>query len=214
LIDFDYSDDRLYVLEGAGRIVRVYDVSPSFSLLEVEADFAGIGPVESIDAEGDYAFTGGFNGLFAVQVGNLVAPTVLGHAFAGHAIEVIRFYHGVVYARNSQSLLAFEAIGLPLAMTESPARVAKLDIQNFPNPFNSQMTVSFSLDDCAFVRMTIYNALGQRVRSFEEQSMSAGNQRLIWNGTDDHGHSLGSGVYFYRLSRGTDVTTGKMLLLK
>jgi len=85
---------------------------------------------------------------------------------------------------------------------------------NYPNPFNPTTTVSFSLDRAGYTTLTVYNMLGQQVRTLVESELEAGPHSVIWNGTDDTGHRVASGVYLYRLSQSDRRITRKMLLLK
>ncbi|RKY74174.1 MAG: hypothetical protein DRQ24_00570, partial [Candidatus Latescibacterota bacterium] len=71
--------------------------------------------------------------------------------------------------------------------------------QNTANPFKAQTVVSFSLPKSAFVRLEVYNTLGQKVRTLIETGMKPGNHSVIWNGEDSSGREVSSGIYFYCL---------------
>jgi len=88
------------------------------------------------------------------------------------------------------------------------------DLFNYPNPFNPETTISFTISDPTYVRLDIYNIKGQKVKSLVKSSYDAGNYKVVWNGTDDTGRLLGSGVYFYRMTTPKFSKTKKMLLLK
>jgi subtilisin family serine protease len=85
---------------------------------------------------------------------------------------------------------------------------------NYPNPFNPQTNISFALPKPVTVRLAIYNILGQKVKNFEEGRTPAGIHELIWDGRNDKGITVSSGVYFYRLDAGEFSDTKKMLLLR
>jgi len=87
-------------------------------------------------------------------------------------------------------------------------------IGNYPNPFNPETTIGFSLAKGGNVCVDVYNIKGQRVRSLVNDFLAAGVHRVVWNGVDDNGKSVGSGVYFYQLRAGDVVSTKKMLLMK
>jgi hypothetical protein len=72
--------------------------------------------------------------------------------------------------------------------------------QNYPNPFNPHTRIEYDLPEGGLVRLVIFNALGQRVRTLIEASQQAGFHRLDWDGRDDAGIPLRSGTYFYRLA--------------
>jgi hypothetical protein len=86
--------------------------------------------------------------------------------------------------------------------------------QNYPNPFNPETSLRFSLPQTGQVTVKVYNSLGQLVKVLADRIMSAGEQQLSWNGTDDSGRSVASGVYFYRIEFGGLSETRKMLLMK
>lgn len=87
--------------------------------------------------------------------------------------------------------------------------------QNYPNPFNPSTIISFSVAKAGSVQLIIYNVLGQEIRTLLDQNISAGNHNVQWDGKDSQGKSVGSGLYIYRLSAGSDfVATRKMMLLK
>ena len=86
--------------------------------------------------------------------------------------------------------------------------------QNFPNPFNPTTSISFSLDRNAEVNLSIYNMLGQKVITLAEGSKNAGTHTLQWNGLDDAGQSVSTGIYLYRLTSGSQSITKKMAFMK
>jgi len=81
---------------------------------------------------------------------------------------------------------------------------------NYPNPFNPSTTISFSINT-ENTELVIYNLKGQRIREF---SVSNDQSSIVWNGTDQTGESVSSGIYFYKLRVGTYVHTKKMILMK
>jgi hypothetical protein len=87
-------------------------------------------------------------------------------------------------------------------------------LTNCPNPFNSSTTISYSLSEEAFVRLEIYNSLGQHVKTLVSESQSAGPHTVAWNADSSPEQALGSGPYFYRLKTDNASVTRKMLILK
>ena len=85
---------------------------------------------------------------------------------------------------------------------------------NYPNPFNPMTTISFSLSNNNHVSIDIYNIKGQKVHSLVNGVYSPGKHSAVWNGHDDNGVSVGSGVYFYRMTTGEYSETKKMILMK
>jgi len=86
--------------------------------------------------------------------------------------------------------------------------------ENYPNPFNPTTTLRFDLPEVSDVTLTIYNMLGQKVRTFDYQNTSAGYHSVKWNATNDYGDPVGAGMYLYQLRANQFVKTKKMVLLK
>ena len=86
---------------------------------------------------------------------------------------------------------------------------------NFPNPFNPTTTISFSIPVASKIELSVYNIKGQKVKSLVTDSFESGNHSVIWNGKDDTGKSIGSGVYFYKLNvNGVSNQIRKCILMK
>jgi hypothetical protein len=86
--------------------------------------------------------------------------------------------------------------------------------QNVPNPFNPNTVVEYALPKDAQVNLSVYNVLGQHVKTLVDDMQRAGKQSVSWDGTDNSGSTVASGVYFYKLRAGDFSDTKKMLLLK
>ncbi len=88
--------------------------------------------------------------------------------------------------------------------------------QNFPNPFNPDTTIKYDLAESADVTLQIYNVLGQVVRTLvASEAQNAGRYQIRWNGMDDRGVSVSSGIYFYQISAdGMFSDVRKLMLLK
>ena len=94
---------------------------------------------------------------------------------------------------------------------------------NYPNPFNPETTIEFSIGSPSSirgdkggvnVRLDIYNIKGQRIKTLLDENVSSGKHQVIWNGTDEAGRTVGSGIYFYQLKTEEFTQTKKMVLLK
>lgn len=86
--------------------------------------------------------------------------------------------------------------------------------QNFPNPFNPETRIQFDLPEAAQVELSIYNTIGQLVRTLAKGDYAAGTHNLTWNGRDHSGQLLPSGVYIYKIKAGDFEAHRKLLLLK
>ncbi len=86
--------------------------------------------------------------------------------------------------------------------------------QNYPNPFNPTTEINFSLPTAGDVTLQVYNLLGQRVKSLVSGFHEAGTHAVTWDGTNEAGQPVSSGVYFYRLEADGFEKTKKMMMLK
>lgn len=86
--------------------------------------------------------------------------------------------------------------------------------QNYPNPFNSSTVISFDNRDPAPVRVIIYNVIGQPVFNWRNDATPPGRHTLQWNGTDELGRPVPTGIYFYRVTVGSQAQVRKMILLR
>ena len=86
--------------------------------------------------------------------------------------------------------------------------------QNHPNPFNPQTTIRFDWPQSGRVELSLYNLSGQLVKTLVDEVYPAGSYSLQWDGTDQRGRAVASGLYLYRLERGRQVETRKLLLLR
>ena len=89
------------------------------------------------------------------------------------------------------------------------------DLNNYPNPFNPTTTIKFSIPEEGEVDLTIYNIKGQKIKTLAKNQYVKGDHSIIWNGNDELGNSVSSGLYFYRLNiNGNTEAIKKCLLLK
>ena len=86
--------------------------------------------------------------------------------------------------------------------------------QNFPNPFNPETRIYFSVPKTSHVKIVIYNSLGQMVRTLTDRQFEPGRHVLNWDGRNDRGELVPSGIYFYRMKAGEYIALKKMLLVK
>jgi hypothetical protein len=86
--------------------------------------------------------------------------------------------------------------------------------QNYPNPFNPMTHIAFETPVRTDVAVTIYNTLGQKVKSFDFNQLPPGMHDIIWDGRGDNGEEVASGIYFYRMTSKTFNKTRKMAVLK
>ena len=86
--------------------------------------------------------------------------------------------------------------------------------QNYPNPFNPSTIIRYSLKDEAFVSLTVYDMKGRLIKTLVNNFENPVKKEIEWNGKNDFGAPLSSGMYFYKLKQGNDTQMKKMILLK
>lgn len=86
--------------------------------------------------------------------------------------------------------------------------------QNYPNPFNPVTNIKFTLANKEKVKIEVFNVLGQRIRTLIDKPLSGGEYTVKWDGRNDQGNMVASGIYLYRLKAGEFVQTRKMVLMR
>ena len=86
--------------------------------------------------------------------------------------------------------------------------------QNFPNPFNADTHIRWKIGESGPVTLKVYSVSAQMVRTLIDGSQQAGSYSVWWDGRDDSGLSVGTGIYMYRLERAGSAITKKMILLR
>jgi len=85
---------------------------------------------------------------------------------------------------------------------------------NYPNPFNPSTTIEYEIPKAGYVKIQIYNSIGQLINTIEDDYKNPGKYSIQWNGKNSAGENLSSGIYFYRMSSNGLTLVKKMLLLK
>ncbi|MEW6411618.1 MAG: S8 family serine peptidase [Candidatus Zixiibacteriota bacterium] len=206
---YQKSEDDLYVallaLENVlgfqalmnGETKTGFDATQLYDLISATTSMS------SASAGGDMMFASS-SGPFIIDQQksiNVVVALVSGHS-------MIQLYENVRRAQSIYELsssLAGDDSSLPRSM--------KL-YQNYPNPFNPTTRIAFSLSEAGETSLEIFNVIGQKVRSLHSGHLTAGLHQFEWDGTDEYGHRVASGVYFYRLESHSATDTRKMVLIK
>jgi hypothetical protein len=85
---------------------------------------------------------------------------------------------------------------------------------NYPNPFNPSTNIAYSIDMRANVNIKIFSLLGEEIATLYSGNVVPGTHEVKWNGVDNAGNAVASGVYIYRVEADKQALTGKMMLLK
>ncbi len=86
--------------------------------------------------------------------------------------------------------------------------------QNFPNPFNSETTIEYAVQQSSHVKLNIYNTLGQIVRTLVDEYETTGEYSVVWDGKDNSGNVVASGNYFYQIKTDGNALTKKMIFME
>ena len=113
---------------------------------------------------------------------------------------------------NAQAARALGGTEVAAAEMRAPAETGLR--QNYPNPFNPKTTVAFSLREAGTVNLSVYDVHGRLVRTLVDESRGRGEYAVVWEGRDDSGSAVASGIYYCRLVTEAMVETRKMVLLK
>ncbi len=113
---------------------------------------------------------------------------------------------------NNQAL---KNVGVEISLFDAPELPTEFALeQNYPNPFNPTTNIRFSVPELANVRISIYNLLGQEIRTLLSDQVDRGTRIVEWNGKDNSGRSVPTGTYIYRMTADGFSQANKMLLLK
>ncbi|MDO9577324.1 MAG: T9SS type A sorting domain-containing protein [Candidatus Cloacimonadales bacterium] len=127
------------------------------------------------------------------------------------------YYVVYVYANHSNSSINYSYNLEEVVSAVNDLPESEIILSNYPNPFNPSTTISFQLntETPENTELVIYNLKGQKIRTFSNlQITQSPDQQIVWDGTDDSGKAVSSGVYFYKLKSGNFEISKKMLLMK
>ncbi|MFC1493471.1 T9SS type A sorting domain-containing protein [candidate division KSB1 bacterium] len=228
-----YDADRVFAVFSNYEVLSIYYTENGGQTwtavsgnLEENTDGSGSGPsvrwLAMLPDNGNYTyFAGTSTGLYstteingmdtdwaqegASNIGNVVVDMVLTREIDG---EVVVATHGNgVYSRDFTTPVEPDVVNI------IPDEYTLL--QNYPNPFNPSTTISFSLPKAERVTVEIFNMLGQKVRTLVSNDLRApGTNRIVFDGLNDSGGRLASGVYIYRLRSGNFTKSKKMVMIK
>ncbi len=212
---------------------RVFPVSPAAPVpwlqpVETFYAFGGCAVINDFDVPGQAGqsrvahkynnATTGPNAALSQWTINSLADTARFY-LAGFAFNFIRDDDQVYppdYKPHLREILRWFANEIPAPVGIDPVAFENRLDPNYPNPFNPTTTIKYSVAERGQVTLKIYNAAGQLVRTLvnEEKAPVQGGFSERWNGLNDHGQPVASGVYFYQLTAKNFSQTKKMVLLK
>jgi hypothetical protein len=127
----------------------------------------------------------------------------------------------MVRLKNKESRLSFSTDAMlnetsqPLGAVEIAAVPSEFALQlNYPNPFNPSTTIKYQIANDANVNLDIWNLQGQKIRTLVGKEQKSGYYSVVWDGRNDAGQTVSTGLYLYRVQAGSFVATHKMLMIK
>ncbi|MFQ6103970.1 MAG: T9SS type A sorting domain-containing protein [Candidatus Glassbacteria bacterium] len=135
---------------------------------------------------------------------------------AREALCLLKASDGTIYAGTTPygDVFKFSPTGIEEEKGMAPLPLATSLHQNYPNPFNPSTVIEFSLARESQVEISIYDLQGRKVKTLVTEYLSSGDHKIQWDGKNDQGNEVGSGVYFLRLRVNDTAETRKMVLLK
>ena len=136
-----------------------------------------------------------------------------------YSLHIATIYHQLVtdtpQISYSDTLLQFTVSPPTYINGETGPVPGKFELlQNYPNPFNQFTQIGFTLENSAFVDLSIYDLLGRKVKTLVSENLPTGYKSVLWDGTDESGKELASGIYLYELKTGDLSKSKKLVLLK
>lgn len=133
----------------------------------------------------------------------------------GRELGSIKIHEAILVDKDAMPLTLEISNDLKREEVRSSSKPGDFSLsQNFPNPFNPQTSIRYALPQDANVKLAIYNVLGQRVKTLVDGHQTAGYNTVWWDGKDESGDQVASGIYFYRLQADKFSEIKKMLLVK
>jgi hypothetical protein len=228
--DCAWIDDVVFPGSGVAAAAMIYSNTPQISFTNVQpqstvsANFilrnlgnAALQGMISIPA----GFVLSFNGIDLPQDYNYQIPAGITRVFS------IRYTSGAsVPTINSNITITTNDAEMPLLLIPVHLQggtanddsglipfVTSLD-KNYPNPFNPETTIRFSTKEAGKVKLSVYNLKGQLIRNLVNNTLTSGSHHVVWNGKDENGNNVASGIYLYRMETSNFTSTQKMMLMK
>jgi hypothetical protein len=202
------------VMSGPVSVVARYEKAFSISGTVLFDDVALADVVMSLSGAEADTVTSMENGEFefpALFSGDYVL-TALKEGYRFEPLE--RAYDSLSRHMTSQNFMAIDTVTTVQGNTDTDIPATYALKQNYPNPFNSNTIIAYQLPEKTTVRISIYNLVGQMVKNYLVEDQEAGHYRISWDGKDDAGNPLSSGLYIYQMRTDQILYSKKMILLE
>ncbi len=206
------ADSMLYAGSSVG--FGIYDFSDPINPVYMRHYF-NAGFNYGMEIVKDFAYlSDGYDGLRVIDIADIYNPFEFDwYNTPGVALYTITVGDSI-YLADQHSVIKFVFQTPTDAESDPPVTPQFVLEQNAPNPFNPATTIRFSLERSAQTELAVYNILGEQVATLLDSYLPAGDHRVVWDGRDDAGKRVATGVYLYRLMTGDYTQSRKMLLLK
>ena len=212
------SNDILFLLpESNESLIYAYDFSdylnPQFiSVVDLELDF-DISMINSIEDKIAIS-SSDINSIFFYTVDNNNLLTLAReYQWNNRAYFCASHNDYLLVSVLTYGLNALSNNVTPISENEISNTTSQINFSNYPNPFNPTTTISFSIPNKSMVDLTVYNIKGQKVKTLSHNEFDHGYHSLIWNGDDDYGNAVSSGIYLYKISVNSETEAVKKCLL-
>ena len=131
-------------------------------------------------------------------------------------VQVCALYAGKTPSGNFENL-AFDNGGWTDVENQTEEELSPPEFSlsnNYPNPFNPETKISYFVPKASHVRLEVFNILGRKIRTLVDEDQMAGNNEVTWDGRDDEGNEVASGIYLYKLEAGDLSQSRKMVLIR
>ena len=198
-------NDLAYLADSQGGL-KIVDVSNPANPVEV-GNYLTSGIAASVFVSGDYAYVGivsdmgSIAGVEVIDVSDLSNLNIAGYYTVfdqGYDVFVTDNIVYVASGKDGLNILEFmEGVGIEPENEFIP--ISYMLKQNYPNPFHSTATISYQLKEHGEVILSIYNVRGQLVKKLVHSREIVGKHSIVWDGKDEGGKKLSSGIYFYQI---------------
>ncbi len=195
---------------GAGYLLLSSQGNSTIKIYERQGNNQFLKTVEPRNQNG-----GGDLGTDGLDVTSFAAPPLFSQGLVVVHDDPGRRFHIYDWADFAQNDLNICVNGLPTAVAEKEILPSQFQLeQNYPNPFNPKTTISYFLPNTMEVTLAIYNLRGELVRTLAAGATTAGRHQVVWDGVDEKGVSVASGIYIYRLQAEGLAVSRKLVLAK
>lgn len=224
MIVADAGNSRIQIFSGEGKYINSFgehikQIEGGWQFVGTFAQMSGV----SIDSENRIYVSDG--GLDHVQIFDINGNHLGFLGRTGERAGRLRVPAGIFISSNGKLFVTsttgseVKEYSIELTTDVTDDQLSKpnkyLLEQNYPNPFNPSTKISFSLPEQGYVTLKIYDVLGKEINTLADQDYKSGAYEITWNGKDNSGNEVSSGIYFYQLQVGEKFSqTNKMIFLR